>query len=136
MPQWTVRLPEELVEQIRKATEERGFSSPRAFIREAVRKELHVRGAAGQEIEDRVAASLARQSAELRKLGATQQAQFALTDALAKLFLTCVPEPPTDAVEQARHRAMVRYDRFIKSVAASMTGGSRAALTELVSHDE
>jgi hypothetical protein len=31
---------------------------------------------------------------------------------------------------------MVRYDRFIKSVAASMTGGSRAALAELVSHDE
>ena len=136
MPQWTVRLPEELVEQIRKATEERGFSSPRAFIREAVRKELFVRGLAGQEIEDRVAASLARQSAELRKLGATQQAQFALTDALAKLFLTCVPEPPNDAVDQARHRAMARYDRFIKSVAASMTGGSRAALTELVSHDE
>jgi Arc/MetJ-type ribon-helix-helix transcriptional regulator len=136
MPQWTVRLPEELAQQICKATEERGFSSPRAFIREAVRKELHARGGAGQEIEDRVAASLARLSGELRKLGATQQAQFALTDALAKLFLMCVPEPPNDAVDHARNRAMVRYDRFIKSVAASMTGGSRAALTELVSHDE
>jgi Arc/MetJ-type ribon-helix-helix transcriptional regulator len=136
MPQWTVRLTEELAEQICKATEERGFSSPRAFIREAVRKELYARGPAGQEIEDRVAASLARLSGELRNLGATQQAQFALTDSLAKLFLTCVPEPPNDAVDQARHRAMVRYDRFIKSVAASMTGGSRAALTELVTHEE
>ena len=136
MPQWTVRLPEELAEQICKATEERGFSSPRAFIREAVRKELYARGPAGQEIEDRVAASLARLGGELRKLGSTQQAQFALTDALAKLFLVCVPEPPTDAADHARNRAMVRYDRFIKSVAASMTGGSRAALTELVTHDE
>jgi Arc/MetJ-type ribon-helix-helix transcriptional regulator len=136
MPQWTVRMPEELAQQIRKAAEEHGFSSPRAFIREAVRKELQARGSAGEELENRVAASLDRLSSELRKLGAVQQAQFALTDALAKAFLVCVPEPPNDAVDHARSRAMVRYDRFIRSVAASMMGGSRAALRELITHGE
>jgi Arc/MetJ-type ribon-helix-helix transcriptional regulator len=136
MPQWTVRLPEELAQQIRKAAEERGFSTPRAFIREAVRQELHARGGAAEEVENRLAASVDRLSSELRRLGTAQQAQFALTDALAKVFLVCIPEPPNDAVDHARSRAMVRYDKFIKSVAASMTGGSRSALTELVNHGE
>jgi Arc/MetJ-type ribon-helix-helix transcriptional regulator len=136
MPQWTVRLPEDLAQQIRKASEERGFSSPRAFIREAVRKELRAQGGAAEGIETRMVASLDRLTSELRRVGSAQQAQFALTDALAKLFLVCVPEPPNDAVDHARSRAMVRYDKFIKSVASSMTGGSRAALTQLVAHDE
>ena len=134
MPQWTVRLPDELAEQVRKAAEERGFSSPRAFIREALRKELQAHGAPAEELEKRLVASLDRLSGELRRIGTAQQAQFALTDALAKVFLVCVPEPPADAVDHARSRAMLRYDKFIKSVAKSMTGGSRAALTELVSH--
>jgi Arc/MetJ-type ribon-helix-helix transcriptional regulator len=136
MPQWTIRLPEELAQQIRQAAEERGFSSPRAYIREAVRKELQAHDNAAEEVETRIAASLDRLSTELRRLGSAQQAQFALTDALAKVFLVCVPEPPNDAVDHARSRAMLRYDKFIKSVATSMTGGSRAALTQLLGRDE
>src|SRR5215831_12982046 len=124
MPQWTVRMPEEMADQIRHAAQERGFSSPRAFIRDAVRKELQARAAEAQERESRVAASLDRMATELRRITATQQAQFALTDALAKLFMVCVPEPPNDAVEHARTRAMARYDKFLKSVAKSMTGTS------------
>jgi len=136
MPQWTIRLPEELAEQIQHAAEERGFSSPRAFIREAVRKELQSHTAAGEELESRIAASLGRLSSELQRVTTAQQAQFALTDALAKLFLVCVPEPPGDVVGHARSRAMLRYDKFIKSVANSMSGASRAALTELVTNGE
>ena len=132
MPQWTVRIPEDMAEQIRHAAQERGFSSRRAFIREAIRKELQSRAGPVEELEGRIAASLDRLTSELRKVAAAQQAQFALTDALAKLFLVCVPEPPNDAVGHARSRAMARHDKFLKSVANSMTGGSRAALTELV----
>jgi Arc/MetJ-type ribon-helix-helix transcriptional regulator len=136
MPQWTVRLPEELAQQVQRAAKERGFSSPRGFIREALRKELQ--GSAGNtaDIERRVVASLDRLVSELRRLGTAQQAQFALTDALAKAFFVCVPEPPREAVEHARSRAMVRYEKFIQSVAGAMTGGARAALTELVKHGE
>jgi Arc/MetJ-type ribon-helix-helix transcriptional regulator len=134
MAQWTIRLPDELAQQIRQSAEERGFSNPRAFIRDAIRKELQTRGEANEQIEGRIAASVERLAGELQKLGTAQQAQFALTDALVKVILMCVPEPPKDAADHARSRAMLRYDKFIKSVAASMGGSSRAALTSLVSN--
>jgi Arc/MetJ-type ribon-helix-helix transcriptional regulator len=135
MPQWTVRMPDELAEQVLQAAQMRGFSSPRAFVRDALRKELN-RGGPNNDVEVRVAASVDRLSRELQKLGTAQQAQFALTDALAKVFLMCVPEPPTEAADQARSRAMLRYDKFIRSVAASMSGASRAALSELTNRVE
>jgi Arc/MetJ-type ribon-helix-helix transcriptional regulator len=136
MPQWTLRLPEELAQQVQRAAKERGFLSPRGFIREALRKELQGPAGSAEDLEKRLVASLDRLTGELRRLGTAQQAQFALTDALAKVFFVCVPEPPTDAVEHARSRAMVRYEKFIKSVATAMSGGARAALTELVKHGE
>jgi Arc/MetJ-type ribon-helix-helix transcriptional regulator len=134
MPQWTIRLPEELAEQVQRTAKERGFSSPRGLIREALRREVQRTGGDTAEIEKRLAASLDRLCAELRKLGAAQQAQFALTDALAKVFFVCVPEPPGDTVEQARSRAMVRYEKFLKSVANGMTGGAQMALSELAKY--
>jgi hypothetical protein len=127
-------MPDELAEQIRQAALARGFSSPRAFIREAIRKELRSQSAEAEELENRIAASLSRMANELRKVTTAQQAQFALTDALAKLFLVCVPEPPSDVIGQARSRAMSRYDKFLNSVARSMTGAARAALTELINN--
>jgi Arc/MetJ-type ribon-helix-helix transcriptional regulator len=134
MAQWTIRLPDELAEQIRQVARQRGFSSPRAFIRDAIRKELQVRGESADEIESAIAASLDRFGSELRKVATAQQAQFALTDAVAKVILTCMPEPPKDTADQARSRAMLRYDKFIKNVAASMVGSSRVALMNLVSN--
>src|SRR5262249_23387962 len=131
MPQWTIRLPEDLAQHVQRAAQERGYSSPRGFIREALRRELRRPSGDVEDIEKRVAASVDRLVAEGRRLGTAQQALFALTDALAKVFLVCVPEPPNDAVEHARSRAMVRYEKFLKNVASAMTGGARAALTEL-----
>ena len=134
MAQWTVRLPDEMAEQIRQTAQTRGFSSPRAFIRDAIRKELRSQASDTLEVEARIGASLDRFASELRKVTTAQQAQFALTDALAKVFLVCVPEPPHDVIGHARSRALARYDKFLKSVAQSMTGASRAALTELTSN--
>jgi hypothetical protein len=132
MAQWTIRLPDELAKQICDSASERGFSNPRAFIRDAIRKEIRIRGEASQELEARMAATLERFGSELQKLYTAQQAQFALLDALAKVILTCVPEPPKESVDHARSHAMLRYDKFIKTVAASMTGSSRVVLTNLV----
>ena len=53
-------------------------------------------------------------------------------DSLTRLFLTCIPEPPPDALEQAKRRARLRYDRFLVSVAQNMASDSRATLTELI----
>jgi len=57
---------------------------------------------------------------------------FAAVDSLTRLFLTCIPEPPPDALDQAKRRARLRYDRFLLSVAQNMTSDSRATLTELI----
>lgn len=132
MPQWTIRLPDDLAQQIQKAAQHHGFSSPRAFIREAIRNELQDRTGTAEEVEERIAASLDGLARELRRLETAQQAQFALTDALAKVVLVCLPEPPNDVLDQARTRARLRYDKFLKSVASGMTGHAHSALTELV----
>jgi hypothetical protein len=71
---------------------------------------------------------------EIRNLRLGQQALFAFVDVLAKTLLTCVPEPPRDAYDQAVARAKARYDRFLKSVGMGMVGDSQAAMTELLGH--
>ena len=110
----------------------RGFASSSAFIRAAIENELSGRGEDLSQAEARIAATLERQGRELRRLATALHAHFALTDALAKVILLRLPEPPSDAYEQAKARAKVRYERFLKSVAISMKGDSRAALLELV----
>ena len=136
MPQWTLRLPDELAQDVEKTAKERGFANPRAFIRDAIRKELRTRPEAADALEARIAATIERLTREVRKLASTQQAQFALTDALAKAFFVCVPEPPTNVIDQARNRAMARYDKFFKSVAAAMSGPAEASVLELIDGSE
>jgi hypothetical protein len=82
-----------------------------------------------------VSASIDRLARDLRALQTAQQAVFALTDSLARLFLTCVPEPAPEVLDQAKRRARLRYDRFLKSVAQNMTADSQASLTELSERD-
>jgi hypothetical protein len=78
-----------------------------------------------------VAAIINRLSKEIRGLHAGQQARFATIDSLTRLFLTCIPEPPADALDQAKRRAKLRYDRFLIYVAQNMTADARATLAEL-----
>jgi hypothetical protein len=44
---------------------------------------------------------------------------LAFVDALAKMFLTGVAEPPRDVHNQAAARGEIRYDRFLKTVGMS-----------------
>jgi hypothetical protein len=57
---------------------------------------------------------------------------FAAVDSLARLFLTCTPEPPAEIIDQAKRRARLRHDRFLLSVAQNMRADSRATLSELI----
>ena len=131
MAQRTLRLPEDLARQLDDTATQRGFRSASALIRHAIRAELRQGEAGVQHAEERIAASLDRMAQEIRALHTAQVATFALADALAKLFLTCVPEPSGDIVEQARSRARRRYEKFLISVAQGMAGDSRGALAEL-----
>jgi Arc/MetJ-type ribon-helix-helix transcriptional regulator len=128
-----IRLNEAEQREISTATKERGYSSPSAFVRAAVRNELDGRpelmGA-----EQRLAAGFDRVIHEVFRVGRGQQALFALVDALTKTLLTCVPEPPSDARQQAVARGRERYDRLMKSAGRAMVGEIRAAMQDLVSH--
>jgi hypothetical protein len=112
------------------AAKERGFKNTSAFIRVAIEKEV----APGNDVrlaEERAAANFDRLAAEVHRLRNSHQALFAFLDSLAKIILTCVPEPAGEAYPQAVARAKLRYERFIKSVGRGMVGESGVTFSEL-----
>jgi Arc/MetJ-type ribon-helix-helix transcriptional regulator len=131
-----IRLDEPLIARVERAAKEGGFSNPSAFIRAAIPRELAGRESEVEAAEDRIAASLDRLGREIRSIKLAQQALFAFVDSLVKTLLTCIAEPPTDAHDQAIAKGKFRYDRFLKSVGASMAGDSKAAMAELVNRGE
>ena len=79
-------------------------ANPSAFIRAAIRNELDGR-AELTGTDERMGAGFDRVSRDIFRVGRGQQALYSLLDALAKAILTCVPEPPPDARQQAVARA-------------------------------
>ena len=126
-----LRYDAELDKLIEAATKKGGLSSPSAFMREAIERELAGRESGVDAAEQRIAASLDRMAREIRNLRIGQQALFAFVDVLAKAFLTCVPEPPRDVHDQGIALG-IRYDSFLKSVGMAMVGDSQAAMAELL----
>lgn len=119
------------------AVRERKFESATAFIRYAVNQELIGRQDHLEGVEDRLAATIEQMRREVFRLGRAQQALFAYVDSLAKVILTCMPEPPADAKLQAIARARERHCRLLKSAGASMVGDSQDAIRELIEeHDK
>ena len=128
-----VRLSREDQHKVEQAAKTRGYANSSAFIRAAIRNELNGR----EEMtgtEERIAAGFDRVSRETFRVGRGQQAFYALFDAFAKVVLTCVPEPPPDARQQAIARAKERYDRLVKSAGQNMSGDARSAMKDLVGH--
>jgi hypothetical protein len=128
----TVRLSEDEHKLVKQIAKDRAYLSPTAFIRAAIRKEINGRDGALSEAELRIAAGLERSSREIVRVQRAQQALFAVMDTFVKTFLTCVPEPPRDAVTQSIARARERYERFVKSAGQAMAGDSHAAMSDLV----
>jgi Arc/MetJ-type ribon-helix-helix transcriptional regulator len=117
-------------QDILEAVKARGYASPSAFIRTAIRNKLSARPDSN-DAEQRVSAGFDRIAQEVFRLGRSQQALFALVDALTKTVLTCIPEPPADARPQAVARGRERYDRLIKTAGRSMVGEAQVAIQEL-----
>ena len=128
-----LRIRKEDREQIEHAVKTRGYETPSALVRAAIRNELNGRPEL-TETEDRIAAGFERMSRDIVRLARGQQALFALLDTLAKTILTCVPEPPPDARAQAIARAKERYDRLMKTAGQSMSNGGHIAMQELADH--
>jgi len=135
MPKRAVRIQPELDQRLQKASEERGYRSTSAFIRAAIESELKSR-AQRSGMEEQTAASFDRLAKEIRRVLRGQQAIFALLDALTKLFLACVPEPPADARAQSVVAARDRYLRLIKAAAQSLASDSRSSMQELLGDDD
>jgi hypothetical protein len=127
----------EFREEVRKASKDRGFRSEQAFILAACEREIR-RGdnaEAVTQFEARVAATLtnlAKQGQSLHTLG---QAQVALTDVLLKYVITCVVEPPDDALPAARVRARLRYEKLVRAAAKEISNKNRETLREMLADE-
>jgi hypothetical protein len=126
-----LRLAEADLATLRQTTHDRGFPSVSAYVQAAL---VNDRKKPPEEADRDaiIAASLDRLSKEVRSLHTAQQAVFAAVDSLTRLFLTCIPEPPPEALDQAKRRARLRYDRYLLSVAQNMASDSRTTMTELM----
>jgi Arc/MetJ-type ribon-helix-helix transcriptional regulator len=129
----TIRLPSELDKKIKEAATAHGFRTTSNFARDALKSALDGSRnlSAVEDAEQRLVAGLDRMARELRSVRRVQQAQFAFTETLAKVLLTCLPEPSSDVYAQAKARAMARYSEFLKSVGRAIDGDSKAVLAEL-----
>src|SRR5438552_4092323 len=93
----------EFRERVRKASKDRGFRSEQAFILAACEREIR-RGDDTESVtqfEARIAATLTNLAKQGQNLQTLAQAQVALTDVLLKYVITCVVEPPEDALPAA-----------------------------------
>ncbi len=103
-----LRLSQEQRDLIEQAVKTRGYESPSALIRAAIRNELNGRPEL-TETEERIAGGFDRVSRDIVRLARGQRALFASVDTLAKTILTCVPEPPPDARPQAAMRDLTGH---------------------------
>jgi hypothetical protein len=127
----------EFRERVRKTSMERGFRSEQAFILAACEGEMRRSDNADSvtQFEVLIAATLTNLAKQLQGLHTLAQAQVALTDVLLKYVITCVVEPPEDALPAARVRARLRYDKLIRAAATEMSNKNRDTLREMVADD-
>ena len=105
MPRRTIRLTTETDERIQSATKLRGYSSPSAFLRAAIKKELSERTEAVSLSAKQMVGCVKEVRQDLRRVERSQQALFALVDSLAKVFLVC----PNHA-EQPLNRRLRKHE--------------------------
>ena len=134
MPLRGLRLSEDLKTRLVQVQKLRGYKSANAFIVEAIEEKLQRLNAVESvsESEARIAADFSRIVREVRAVHNTQQAQYALLDALTKYVSTCMVEPPQDLLVSARVRGKLRYEKLLREAARTITGESENLLLESV----
>jgi len=127
----------ELREKVRIAVKERGFRSEQAFLIAACQHELRQgdNTEATTQFEARVAATLTNLTKQGQGLHTLAQAQVALTDVLLKYVITCVVEPPEDALPAARVRARLRYEKLVRAAAKEIYNKNRDTLKEMLADE-
>jgi hypothetical protein len=120
------------MEEVRRAAAEGGYASPSSFIRQAIVNQLQGATKALSDTEERILATLERQSRDLRKATTAAVVTYAALDTFIKLYLTYTPEIPQEARAASVATAKLRYEKFKANVAKELTGNAAAALQELV----
>jgi Arc/MetJ-type ribon-helix-helix transcriptional regulator len=98
MPKRSIRLTDAIDQRIQSAAKQRGYSTPSAFLRAAIKKELNEPGE-GSGANEKILGSIREVRQDVRRVERAQQALFALVDNFAKVFVTCVPEPRGEAMQ-------------------------------------
>jgi Arc/MetJ-type ribon-helix-helix transcriptional regulator len=127
----SVRLTSEMAQQVTDSIRARGFNSASAFVRYAIQRELQRDEPAVAQAEERIVATVTRLTKEVRAVHTAQMATYTLADALVKVILTCIPEPPGEVLDQAKSRAKRRYEKFLVSVAQGMAGNAQNVIEQL-----
>ena len=73
---------------------------------------------------------------DVRRVERAQQALFALVDSLAKVFVTCVPEPHGVAMETALGEARKRHARLLTNAGQAMLSDSLVTMEDLMSRGQ
>jgi Arc/MetJ-type ribon-helix-helix transcriptional regulator len=136
MPRRTIRLNADIDERLQSTVKLKGYANPSAFLRAAIDHELSGREDTMIGAEERLAASMEQMRREIFRLGRAQQALFAFVDSLAKVLLTCVPEPGGEAMEAAVAKARGRNTRLLKTAGQAMVGDSHLVMQDLLNHGE
>ena len=125
---------QEFRDRLRAAAKERGFRSEQAFILTACENEPERVDSteATEQLEARIAATLANMAKEVQSLFTLAHSQFALTNSLLQYVLTCMIEPPEEVLPAARARARVRYAKILRLAAQEVATRNKATLEEVL----
>jgi predicted transcriptional regulator len=124
MPQRTIRFSDTTIKKIRQDARKKGLTST-AIVRQAVEQAL-TGNEEGVERERYIAATLKQIRSDLSRMQRVQQTLFAFVDTLAKALATGLPEQSSASVARGRER----YERFLKSTAATMLNGSHPLIQD------
>jgi len=131
----TFRYPsDDLRDKVRAAVKGRGFRSEQAFLIAACQNELERGDNAGamDDLEARIVATLLNMSREVQSLFTLVHTQVALTNCLLQYVLTCVVEPPEDALPAARARARLRYAKILRLAGQEVATRNKATLEQVL----
>ena len=133
----TFRYPSaDLRDQVRAAVKERGFRTEQAFLIAACEHELQ-KGDNTESMDDleaRIAATLANVAREVQALFTLVHTQVALTNSLLQYVLTCMAEPPEEVLPAARARAKLRYAKILRLAGQEVATRNKATLEEVLTH--
>lgn len=127
----TIRCEPAFIAAIQKAAKAEGYASPSSYVRQACINNLNGVSKALSEAEERILATLERQSRDFLRLQRVTLIQHAALDSLIKLYMTYTPEMSPDVRDAAVALAKVRYARFQKDLARDLTGKVSEALREI-----